>query len=67
MVDEAIHAKVANEIWGEAMAKLVAQVRHGRIADGMIAAIDDIGVILSAQFPRATDDSNELPDRLIEL
>lgn len=67
VADEAIHSKVAPEAWGEAMAKLVAEVRHGRIADGMAAAIGDVGLILSQHFPRAADDLNELPDRLIEL
>lgn len=67
VADEAIHSKVAPEAWGEAMAKLVAEVRQGRIADGMAAAIGDVGLILSQHFPRAADDLNELPDRLIEL
>ena len=67
VADEAIHAKVAPEIWGEAMAKLVAEVRQGRIADGMVAAIGDVGAILGTHFPREADDKNELPDRLIEL
>jgi len=67
VADEAIHAKVANGVWGDAMADMVSHVREGRIADGMIAAVRDVGVILSAHFPRADDDRNELPDRLIEL
>ncbi|MFM9852549.1 MAG: TPM domain-containing protein [Sphingomonadaceae bacterium] len=67
VADGAIHSKVAPEMWGEAMAKLIADVRHGRIADGMVAAIGDVGLILADHLPRADDDINELPDRLIEL
>jgi putative membrane protein len=67
VADEAIHSKVAPEVWGEAMAKLIADVRHGRIVDGMIAAIGDVGLILADHLPRAHNDINELPDRLIEL
>lgn len=67
VADEAIHGKVAPEAWGEAMAKLVGEVREGCVADGMIAAIGDVGAILATHFPRAADDKNELPDRLIEL
>lgn len=67
VADEAIHSIVPNETWGEAMAHLVAEAKQGRIADGMVAAIHDVGQILSDQFPRAADDVNELPDRLIEL
>ena len=67
IADDAIHGKVAPGVWGDAMADLIAEVRHGRLADGMIAAVRDVGVILAEHFPRADDDINELPDRLIEL
>jgi putative membrane protein len=49
------------------MAKMIAEVREGRIAEGMVAAIGDVGAILAEHFPRGADDVNELPDRLIEL
>ena len=39
----------------------------GRCADGMIAAVEKVGAVLAEHFPRAEDDTNELPDRLIEL
>ncbi len=67
VADAAIHSIVPNEVWGQAMADLMAQVRQGRLADGMIAAVNAVGVILAEHFPRADDDKNELPDRLIEL
>ncbi|MEP6784371.1 MAG: hypothetical protein ABI898_01375 [Sphingomonadales bacterium] len=67
IADEAIHTKVDATAWGDAMTALTAEVREGRIADGMIAAVGRVGVILSAHLPRADDDVNELPDRLIEL
>jgi putative membrane protein len=67
VADEAIHAKVPAEAWGDAMIAMTAEVRHGRIADGMIAAVGQVGTILAAHLPRADDDKNELPDRLIEL
>jgi putative membrane protein len=65
--DEAITSVTTPETWGEAMRDLLAHVREGRIADGMVAAIEDIGAVLSEHFPRAADDRNELPDKLIEL
>lgn len=67
VADEAIHSVVPPERWGDAMAHLVGHVREGRVADGMIAAITQVGAILGQHFPRADDDINELPDRLIEL
>ena len=67
VADEAIHAKVPDTNWGDAMIAMVAEVREGRIADGMIAAVNRVGTILSTHLPRAADDVNELPDRLIQL
>lgn len=67
IADEAIHAKVADTEWGDAMAAMIAEVREGRIADGMIAAVGRVGALLAQHLPRADDDVNELPDRLIEL
>lgn len=67
VADEAITALVAPEIWGEAMAALLAELKQGRIAEGMIAAIERVGAVLAEHFPRADNDRNELPDRLIEL
>ena len=67
IADEAIHSKVDPGLWGDAMIAMVAEVREGRIADGMIAAVAQVGVILHEHLPRSVDDSKELPDRLIEL
>lgn len=67
IAEEGIHAKVGDEVWQAAMAALVAEVKHGRVADGMIAAVERVGAVLAAHFPRDPDDVNELPDRVIEL
>ncbi|WP_225207729.1 TPM domain-containing protein [Novosphingobium huizhouense] len=67
IADEAIAAKVAPEVWGDAMHAMLGHLRRGRVADGMIAAVEQVGAVLAEHFPRAADDSNELPDRLIEV
>jgi putative membrane protein len=67
VADSAINAKVKPEIWGDAMAALISAVRDGRPGDGMVAAVEKIGQVLSEHFPRSPDDTNELPDRLILL
>ncbi|HVF92892.1 MAG TPA: TPM domain-containing protein [Sphingomonas sp.] len=67
VADDAIHGRVAHEVWGDAMIALVSAVRDGRPADGMVDAVTAIGAVLAEHFPRRTDDTNELPDRLIEL
>jgi putative membrane protein len=67
VADRAIHTKVSPEIWGDAMAAMIVEVRQARIAEGMIAAIERVGVILQTHLPRHDHDINELPDRVIEL
>ncbi len=67
VVDEAILAKVAPELWGDAMTDLVLEVKAGRSGAGMAKAVERIGSVLSQHFPKSHADRNELPDRLIEL
>jgi len=67
VADETIHARVAPEEWGKAMAALIEAVREGRPGDGIAAAIDRIGAVLAEHFPFTGTDPNEMPDRLIEL
>jgi putative membrane protein len=67
VADEAITKVTTPDTWGEAMADLIAEVRAGRLADGIVAAIEDVGSVLAEHFPRSSDDTNEIPDKLIEL
>ncbi|QIL02868.1 hypothetical protein G7078_08775 [Sphingomonas sinipercae] len=67
VADEAILQVTTPETWGEAMAALIEQVKAGRPGDGIVAAISEVGAVLAQHFPRSTDDTNEIPDKLIEL
>ena len=67
VADEAIAAKVAPEVWGDAMAALIDLVRHGKPGEGMAEAVRQMGIVLTEHFPRGSENPNELPDRLIEL
>ena len=65
--DEAITSVTTPETWGEAMVALLAEVKAGRTGDGIVAAVGLIGEVLSVHFPRSSADTNEIPDKLIEL
>jgi len=67
VADEAIHSQVEPDVWGEAMAVLVEQVKAGRTGEGMALAVEKIGEVLARCLPPTLDNPNELPDRLIEL
>lgn len=65
VADEAIARLVDAEEWGKAMADMLAEIRKDHVAEGLAAGIRDVGKVLAEHFPRADDDVNELPDRLI--
>jgi putative membrane protein len=67
LADEPIAAKVDAEVWGEAMGDMLAEIKAGRIAEGLAVGVRDVGFVLAQHFPRTEDDQNELPDRLIEV
>jgi putative membrane protein len=67
VADEPIAKLVPAEVWGEAMADMLVEIRKGCIAEGMAAGVRDVGKVLSEHFPRGENDHNELPDRLIEV
>lgn len=67
IADAAIASKVAPEVWGHAMKAMLDPLRQGQMAQGMVAAVTEVGKVIAEHFPRGDDDVNELPDRLIEV
>lgn len=67
VADETIASRVPAEVWGEALAAMLAHLKEDRLADGLTEAVGRVGAVLAAEFPRAQNDVNELPDRLIEV
>ena len=65
--DEAITKVTTPETWGEAMTALLAHVKARKPGDGIVAAVEIIGAVLAQHFPKSGEDSNEIPDKLIEL
>ena len=49
------------------MTALLADVKAGRPGDGIVAAVEIIGEVLAEHFPKSGEDTNEIPDKLIEL
>ena len=40
VADQAIASKVQAEVWGEAMAAMLTELKAGRLADGLVAAVE---------------------------
>ena len=67
IADASIAAKVAPEVWGDAMHAMLDHFRADRVADGMIAGVAAVGKVLAEYVPRDDKPANELPDGPIEL
>jgi putative membrane protein len=67
IADAGIDARVPPGTWDQAVTEFVERVRAGRIAEGFLAAIGQVGDRLAEHFPRPADDTNELPNRLVEI
>ena len=62
--DRGIDQKVPAGFWDEIAAKLTIRFKNGEFTDGIVEAINAAGMHLKEYFPRATDDVNELPDKI---
>lgn len=67
IADDAVFKLVSADDWGATIAALVAGIKAGRAADGLVDAIGRAGAVLAQHLPPRPDDVNELPDTLIEL
>ena len=67
VADRAIAEKVEPEVWGEAMAVLVDEVKQGRPGQGLTLAVEKVGAVLGDILPPTLGNPDELPNRLILL
>jgi putative membrane protein len=67
VADVGINQKVAPQIWDQALNELITAIKAGRAADGFVAAIEQCGAVLAAHFPPGALQSDELPDKVVEI
>ncbi len=60
--DEGINNIVGQHFWEEERDLMLSYFREEKFAEGIAAAIEQIGEKLRAHFPYQSDDQNELPD-----
>lgn len=65
LADRGINRQVPKETWDEIVGTVTAGIRAGKACDALCAAIDRCGDLLQEQFPRKSDDSNELPNLIL--
>ncbi|MCI4649006.1 TPM domain-containing protein [Phaeodactylibacter sp.] len=60
--DKGINEKVPKDFWSEERDIMLAHFKCGNYADGVCAAVQQVGAKLKDFFPYQSDDENELPD-----
>lgn len=64
--DEGVHLKCGPAFWTGLAATLQAGFRREDYSGALVEAIARAGSLLAEHFPRRPDDTNELPDNVVE-
>lgn len=67
IADSAIDSKVASGTWQSIIDRLTTSIADGKLTDGLLFAINDVGSHLATHFPPGSADPNELPNHVIVL
>lgn len=62
--DRAIHGALAERTWERLRDHMLAEFAKNRFAEGIAAAVKELGEALREHFPHRADDTDELPDDL---
>jgi putative membrane protein len=63
--DRGIHERVGDAGWAEHVQRIVAAIRAGRAADGLIETIEALGLVHAELLPVGAGDTNELSNEII--
>lgn len=66
LADSGINAQVPQETWDEIVTMITAGLKSGNACAALCQAIDKCGDLLEESFPVKADDTNELPNLIIE-
>ena len=64
--EKAIHEKCGDEFWHRIVDGMRVHFQNEKFSHALIEAINEIGKVLAAHFPRTPGTANELPDNVIE-
>ncbi len=67
VADAGIAARVDQAEWDAVIAALTGEIRSGRLAEGLVAAVAGVGAVLARHFPARAGDRNELPNEVVLL
>jgi len=64
--DKAIHEKCGEQLWRRLADKMRAHFQNEKFTDALVDAIQDVGNVLAAEFPRTSAGANEMPDKITD-
>jgi uncharacterized membrane protein len=62
--DKAIHEKCGDEFWQRVVDRMRVHFQNEKFSHALVDAINEIGKLLAAHFPKTPENANELPDRI---
>ena len=65
LADGGINAKVPEHTWDEIVAMIIPGLKNGQPCEALCQAITRCGELLSENFPRKEDDTDELPNLIV--
>ena len=66
LADRAINARVDQSRWDDIIHKLVERIKQSQQAQGICEAVESVGALLAAHFPRQPDDRDELTNLVVD-
>jgi uncharacterized membrane protein len=64
--DNAIHEKCGDEFWLCVVERMRTHFQNEKFSDALVEAVKEIGTVLESHFPKTSDDTDELPNDVIE-
>ena len=64
--DKAIHEKCGEQFWQHVVDGMRVHFQNEKFSHALTEAINEVGKVLAAHFPRTSASANELPDDVIE-
>ncbi len=64
--DQSVHEKCGEQFWQRIVEKMRAHFQHEKFSFALTDAIEEVGRVLAAHFPKSTANANELPDEVME-
>ncbi|HEX2786631.1 MAG TPA: TPM domain-containing protein [Ignavibacteria bacterium] len=65
IADEGINSKISRDKWDVITTAMSTEFAHGKFAEGICDAVESIGLTLILEFPRKSDDKDELSNEII--